>query len=214
MSNFNLNWLTENIHNTPIIFDIGCADMTDTINIKNQFPKGILYAFECAEIWRSQNLEKALINNIRYFHTAISDNTGVLTFYPSLELDGIQWPWSGSICEPGPRLISTRWVWETPYDVNSITLNDFCKKYTVVPDVIHIDVQGAEFKVFNKLDNYIRPKFIWAEISEFHMYKTGNTYIDFKNLMISLGYREQFKDNCDALYVLNNIFTTEYIIDV
>jgi hypothetical protein len=39
---------------------------------------------------------------------------------------------------------------------------------------------------------------------------TDNTYEDFKNLMISLGYQERFKDNCDALYILNNINTTEY----
>jgi len=214
MSNFNLNWLTENIHNTPIIFDIGCADMSNTINFKKKFPQSIVYAFECAEVWKSQNLEKAKVNDINYFHTAISDNTGYLKFYPSIELNGTQWPWSGSICKPGTELINESWKWGSPYTIESITLNDFCKINSIIPEIVHIDVQGAEFKVFQDLKKEFRPLIIWTEVSEFHLYQTGNTYEDFRNLMISLSYREQFKDNWDALYVLNNIFVTEYKINV
>ena len=51
---------------------------------------------------------------------------------------------------------------------------------------------------------------VWAEISEFHMYKTGTTYNGFRALMVSLGYTERFKDNWDALYVLNSVVVTDY----
>jgi hypothetical protein len=85
---------------------------------------------------------------------------------------------------------------------------------SIIPEIVHIDVQGAEFKVFQDLKKEFRPLIIWTEVSEFHLYQTGNTYEDFRNLMISLSYREQFKDNWDALYVLNNIFVTEYKINV
>ena len=97
MSNLNLNWLSNNLTNNPIIFDIGCADMHDTIKIKNKISNGIFYAFECSSTWKEQNLKTALKNDINYFHMAMSDIIGTLTFYPSDVLDGQEWPWSGSV---------------------------------------------------------------------------------------------------------------------
>jgi hypothetical protein len=106
---------------------------------------------------------------------AMSDTVGTLTFYPSAVLDGQEWPWSGSVCEPGPNLLNERWKWGNGYTVPSTTLEAFCTEYNVSPDFIHIDVQGAEYKVFSAIGN-LRPSIVWAEISEFHMYKTGTTY--------------------------------------
>jgi hypothetical protein len=140
---------------------------------------------------------------------AMSDTVGTLTFYPSAVLDGQEWPWSGSVCEPGPNLLNERWKWGNGYTVPSTTLEAFCTEYNVSPDFIHIDVQGAEYKVFSAIGN-LRPSIVWAEISEFHMYKTGTTYDGFRSLIESLGYTERFKDNCDALYILNKFAATEY----
>ena len=140
---------------------------------------------------------------------AMSDTVGTLTFYPSAVLDGQDWPWSGSVCEPGPNLLNERWKWGNGYTVPSTTLEAFCTEYNVSPDFIHIDVQGAEYKVFSAIGN-LRPSIVWAEISEFHMYKTGTTYDGFRSLIESLGYTERFKDNCDALYILNKFAATEY----
>jgi FkbM family methyltransferase len=210
MSNINLEWLSKNLSTDSVIFDIGCANMSDSISIKQYIPEGKYYAFECAETWKERNLLTSEKYDIKYFHMAMSDINGSLTFYPSSILDGEEWPWSGSVCEPGPNLLNERWEWGEGYTVPSITLDTFCLTENVNPDFVHIDVQGAEYKVFSKLGD-IRPSVIWAEISEFHMYKTGTTYTEFKRLMESLNYTEQYKDNYDALYVLNGINVTEYI---
>lgn len=210
MSNLNLNWLKNNIAVNPVIFDIGCADMYDTINIKNSIHNAALYAFECSEIWRERNYVTAANNAIHYQHVALSDNDDSVFFYPSDSLDGQDWPWSGSTCSPGSNLLNERWNWGEKYLVPCITLNKFCIENNVFPNVIHIDVQGAEYKVFKNLDTKIRPQIIWAEISEFHMYETETSYAEFKNLMLSYGYEEKYKDNYDALYVLAGHTITEY----
>lgn len=209
MSNLNLEWLSANLRPDAVIFDIGAADLYDTRSIKEKFPTAKIYAFECSNVWEHHNKQLADVYRIDYFHMAISDVTGTLTFHPSAILDGKEWPWSGSVCEPGPNLLNERWKWGDSYTVSSITLEAFCNEHKVIPDFIHIDVQGAEYKVFSNIGS-IRPSIIWAEISEFHMYNTGTTYENFRTLMESLGYTERFKDNNDALYVLNEMRVKEY----
>ena len=209
MSNLNLNWLANNLKPNDVVFDIGAADLNDTRRIKENLPSSTFYAFECASIWELHNKQSSVKHDINYYHMAMSDTVGTLTFYSSDVLDGQEWPWSGSVCEPGPNLLNERWKWGTGYTVPSITLESFCAEHNLSPDFIHIDVQGSEYKVFDAI-GAIRPIIIWAEISEFHMYKTGTTYDDFKTLMYTLGYQEKFKDDCDALYVLDGVNVTEY----
>jgi len=209
MSNLNLIWLANNLKPNAVVFDIGAADLNDTRRIKAELSSATFYAFECASSWEQQNKQTAVEHGINYHHMAMSDTVGTLTFYPSTVLDGQEWPWSGSVCKPGPNLLNERWKWGDGYTVPSTTLEAFCSENNVSPDFVHIDVQGAEHRVFSAIGN-IRPSIAWAEISEFHMYKTGTTYDNFKALMESLGYIERFKDSCDALYTLHNFNITEY----
>ena len=209
MSNLNLTWLAKNLKSNSIVFDIGAADLNDTRRIKAELSSATFYAFECASSWEQQNKQTAVEHGINYYHMAMSDTVGSLTFYPSAVLDGQEWPWSGSVCEPGPNLLNERWQWGNGYTVPSTTLETFCFEHNVSPDFVHIDVQGAEHRVFSAIGR-VRPSIVWAEISEFHMYKTGTTYENFKALMESIGYIEKFKDSCDALYTLHNFNITEY----
>ena len=209
MSNLNLNWLAKNLKTNAVVFDIGAADLNDTRRIKAELSSATFYAFECASSWEQQNKQTAVEHGINYYHMAMSDTVGTLTFYPSAVLDGQEWPWSGSVCKPGPNLLNERWKWGNGYTVPSTTLEAFCTEHKLSPDFVHIDVQGAEYKVFSTIGS-VRPSIVWAEISEFHMYKTGTTYDNFKALMESLGYIERFKDSCDALYTLHNFNITEY----
>lgn len=209
MSSLNLSWLRENMPNDPVIFDIGCADLHDTIQIKNTVPSSTVFAFECSNNWPN-NGNRALEHGINYFNMAMSDSEGVLNFYPSGTLDGQTWPWSGSVCSPAEPLINDRWTWQQPYQVKSTTLNSFCKEHGIKPDFIHIDAQGAEYKIFLNLDPNNRPLAIWAETTEFQCYNTGVTLGQFNELMSSLGYNEFYKGPSDSLYVLNGTSLTAY----
>lgn len=214
MSNINLNWLKNNINIThPIIFDIGCANMHDSIMFKKHIENSSVYAFECADLWKEQNLIKAKENNINYFHTAISGNDTTAVFYPSGTLKSEFWPWSGSIFPPAQPLLTEEWKWKSSYTVDCISLNTFCENYNIKPDFIHIDVQGAEYDIFKNLKHEYRPGIIWAEISSFQLYHTGVSYYDFYEMMHSLGYNEIYKDTDDGLYVMNNSDCTPYTKD-
>ena len=210
MSNINFDWIEENVKSTSVIFDIGCADMHDTVIFKQKLPLTKIYAFECEAHWQIKNHQVAIDNNIYYFNKAVTDFDGEIFFYPSEQLDGMDWKWSGSTSAPSKELLNHRWRWGAPYAIKSVSLNTFCNEYNIIPDFIHVDAQGAEYNIFKDMNNDIRPQIIWTEISEFHMYNTGVSYDDFKKLLESKDYIELYKSNNDALYVLSTLKVTPY----
>ena len=213
MSDLNTKWVLENFSDKPInFFDIGAAQVSgDAIVFKTTLPNATIYAFECAEIYREHNFQFAQWYDIKYFHCAMSDKNGTATFYPSDTYNGNHHPYSGSICKPTMTITSSgEFVWGEPYTVETIRLDTFCDKHNVYPDIIHIDVQGAEYKVLSSMGNY-RPLCIWAEVNEFeNCYETNVKYKDFNELMISLGYIKHHSTGLDELYVLSNLVVTPY----
>jgi FkbM family methyltransferase len=211
MSDFNINWAKENIKKENIIlFDIGCADMHATFEFKKVFPNGIFYAFECKNEWKSLNEIKAKEYNIHYHHLAISDSNEKIKFYPSKTYKNKIWHYSSSIYKPTNWLIENSKIeFDEPYFVDSITFETFCKNNNIIPDIVHIDVQGAEYAVLSKMGIF-KPKIIWAEICEFHSYETNTDYLKFNKLMKDCGYIEVYNNNSDALFILNNIKYTNY----
>jgi FkbM family methyltransferase len=210
MSNINLQWIVDNFSKTSaVIYDIGCADLCgDSAAFKSVLPDATIHAFECAEVWRQHNQSYAPILNLNYHHIAVSDNCDGVVFYPSIKNKDQQWPWSGSIYYPNDYLSSVGLKFGEGYFVPSTTLTEFCKNNTT-PDFIHIDAQGAEYAIFKNMT--IKPKAIWAEISEFHLYDTAVTYPQFNEMMLNYGYIQKYLDNHDTLYVRDDINLTEYI---
>lgn len=213
MSDININWLVENFGDkTMNVFDIGSATVDgDSLMFKTILPKSSVYAFECSEVWKEHNMKNAAMHGINYFHMAMSDTNGELTFYPSATYNGEIWPYSGSVCRPTTTEVSTgTFEWGEPYTVETIKLETFCDTHNVTPDFIHMDVQGAEYKVLNSMGKY-RPWAIWAEVNEFeNCYETNITHAAFTQLLTDLGYTKQYSNNIDELYVLNTLSTTPY----
>ena len=212
MGDFNINWVRENIKKENlVIFDIGCADMGDIIRFKLAIPNSTCYAFECGNTWKERNIKLAKYYNINYFHMSLSDmDDSEILFYPSIKLKDENWDWSSSIYPPTDNLKTTSDIeWGEPYSVNTITLETFCKKYDKVPDIIHMDVQGAEHAILSKMGN-IRPEIVWVEICEFHNYNTNVTYQNFNDLMDGYGYTQIYSNRIDALYALKNKTYTNY----
>lgn len=213
MSSVNLHWLAQNFAGQdPVIFDIGCANMSDTLTFKKTLtyyksPKAKFYAFDCNQTWLEQNTLTARQNNIEYHQLAFSDVDGTVTFYPSEQYQDRQWPWAGSIFKPGA--FYTKWTFGQGYTVDSSKLSTFCDAHNVVPDFIHIDVQGAEFKILDNLT--VRPKCIWTEICEFQRYEnTQVTYYDFDKMLCKQGYKLLYRNAHDALYVDSAFSHTNY----
>lgn len=210
MSNLNISWLKQNLPEDCTIFYIGAADLHGAINIRSNFPNATIHAFEPGTYWleRHNILNTANEYNIVYHQLAVSDKEGSVLFYPCDKYGDDKWPVSSSLFEPTDALNFL--TFSEPVEVQSTTLDVFCEQQKIFPDFIHIDAQGAEFSIFSHLGNH-RPRLIWTEICEFDRYKTGVTYHDFYNLMISLGYKKIFTDGPDELYGLESLEVSEYI---
>lgn len=191
------------------IFDIGAADFGHTIAFKDAFPNAMVYAFEAD----AENINKHLhrvsgASNVVVTPCAISDKKGEATFFPSENYNGQPWRYSGSLMKP---IVAPGTNEETAhpglhYDMNgvkvkTVRLDDFCKKNRIKKiDYMHIDVQGAEYKVIVGLGD-LRPTYIFAETCEFETYDTGVTLSDFDELMKEKGYKIIQRHDYDTLYV-------------
>ena len=216
MSEMNFNWVKENFENQEnfVFFDIGCAILKDspTSNMQKILTNGKYYAFEAANHWNDinggiDNKEYAKEAGINYYHYAVSDIDGEINLIPSLTENGQQHLWSSSIFKMNDTT-STK-IYGNPYSVKSIRLETFCKNENVTPDFIHIDVEGAELKVFKNIGQY-KPKCIWAETCTFEHYDTKTTTKEFHKYMQSIGYYIIYSDY-DTLYCKNGFEFTPYI---
>jgi FkbM family methyltransferase len=210
MSDFNVDWLKDNINSDATIFYIGAAGLNEVLEFRKKFPKANIHAFECSKYWinRYSIFEKSKQNNIEYHQLAVSDVDGKVLFFQSEKNREENWPQSGSLFKPTKN---TKYLtFSSPIEVDSIRLDTFCEKNVLYPTFIHVDAQGAEFAIFSSMGKY-KPKIIWTEISEFNMYATGVTYEDFNTLLINLGYKKIIQDKYDELYALKDIIITDYI---
>lgn len=192
------------------IFDIGACDFSDSIVLKNRFPKALVYAVEADPTNYYNNYKRALSLGILTYHFAMSDKTGTTTFYPSLYdyKSNIDWRYAGSIMKPLLKPETNEALNHTViYDTKGIEIptkrfDEFCREEGVETiDLLFIDVEGAEYKVMNSLGDY-RPKLIFSETAHYRInnYETELNLEEFDNLMFSLGYEIIDRLEYDTLY--------------
>jgi len=192
MSDFNISWLKENFPDTSIvIFDIGCADLSDSIRFRRYLPHSQIYSFECSPIWQLDNQKLSSEYQINYFNLAVSDETGESHFWPCrFQSNNDVDRYAGSmIPESNPNKI-----WESPVIVKTISFNEFCQTNQVIPDFIHIDVEGMEPRILSSIDNKFLPKIIWAE-----NVRDQTQRKNLQDTMFSRGF-DFFDDGYDTLY--------------
>lgn len=193
-----------------VIFDIGACDFGDSIVLKNRYPNCDVYAVEADPTNYSNNYRHAEAFGIKTYNFAMSDKTGVATFYPSLyeTTQKRNWRYAGSIIKPLLKPNTNEALNHTVlYDTEGIDIptkrfDEFCKEINVVRiDLLFIDVEGAEYKVLNSLGD-IRPKLIFAETAHYKT-KSFDNELDldgFDDLLFSLGYEIVERLEYDTLY--------------
>jgi len=211
MTSLNLNWVKENFNKENFtFFDIGADTLRASISMKQLMPSSNVYAFEAFEHFHAINDEVALREGIHYHKGAVSDIDGGVIFHPCITQKGYFHPFSGSIFKPlDYHVESHQQVYGNPITIDSIRLETFCKEHNVTPDFIHIDAEGAEFKIFQNIGEY-KPKCVWSEICGFIAYDTHTSFDDFDLLMTTLGYYKVYSDNSDALYCQLGFEITPY----
>ena len=218
MSDLNFNWVKQNFETQKdfVFFDIGCANLeaSPSTEMMKHFPNAKYYAWEAANHWndinaKCDNKEYAKKAGINYYHCAVSDIDGEVLINPSISQFGKSHPWSSSIFKMHENHSPAGKIYGNPYSVKSIRLETFCKENNLISDFIHIDVEGAEFKVFQNMGEY-KPKCIWAETGVFDHYITGITTKEFYDYMKSIGYYIIHSEN-DTLFCKNEFEFTPYI---
>lgn len=174
--------LISELSNSRCFVDVGTHLGYYTCLASKILTKGYIYGFEMDKL--SFNLLKKNINlnnikNVNVFNYAVGDTEGVVKFaklkYPSSEL---------SISMGG----SSRK--DLMVSVRSITLDDFFENKALKPDVVKIDVEGAEMKVLKGMKNLLEKNDIklYLEIHPWN-YKSFNTSSkEIISYLISLGY--------------------------
>jgi FkbM family methyltransferase len=197
-----------------VIFDIGACDFTDSKNYKGLFPDCDVYGVEADPTNYEKNYMFAETLGIKTFNFAMSDTNGETTFYPSLyetkqERD---WRFAGSIMKPLLKPDTNEALNHTVlYDTQGIKVptkrfDDFCKEIGVDKvDFLHIDVEGAEYKVIQSFGN-MRPTLIYAETYHYEVksYDNEMNLEQFNDLMFDMGYEIIEKMTYDTLYKLKN----------
>lgn len=198
--------------NPAVIFDIGACNFYDSINFKSQYPNAQVYAVEADPTNYFTHREQAELYGVKTYNFAMSDETGVTTFFPSLyeTIKRVDWRYAGSIVKPLLKPNSNEAINHTViYDTEGIEIptkrfDEFCEEINVDKvDLLFIDVEGAEYKVMKSLGS-IRPKLIFAETAHYITKSFDNeiNLQEFDELMYSLGYQIIERLECDTLYGL------------
>lgn len=152
------------------ILDIGSWHLDQSIEFLQIFPNAKVYAFEpnptsaalCRQ--KAESLPYPHNHRISIVEVALTDSEGEINFYPldtskteslnhgissTLKLmDGMNGYWCND-----------NWI-QKQIKVKSRTLDSWCKENGVVPDLLWVDVQGAEYKMYsgaqNTIKNYVK----------------------------------------------------------
>jgi FkbM family methyltransferase len=189
---------TNNILKNEIktIFEIGSRDLIDADKLQ-RFYNAPVYAFECnpdclIECEKNKNLLNN--DNIHLIRKAISNIKGTIDFFP---FDLQKYNNMGS---SSALLIdfTMREKHDPDYNrnncqscikVETISIDDFCKDNTIIPDMLCIDVQGYELNVLNSCINTLdKIKYIILETSIQSTYVNGATFSQISDFLKTKGF--------------------------
>ena len=131
--------------------------------------EGRVYAFEPSmENFRllQQNIEDNNLMHVRAIHSAVAEQSGTLKLYLSSTNSG-----DHQVFPAGEERAFT--------EIPSVSLDEFVKKEPA-PDVIIMDVQGAEYSVLKGFESYLsapnrKPLVVFIEFSPAHLRRAGHS---------------------------------------
>jgi len=186
---------SKKLKDVKIILDIGSRWGNDAINLKMMFPESKVYAFECTP--HSINIWKWNVGNpdIILVEKAVCDYTGETIFYvnnpvltKSVHPDGNQG--ANSILKYVPGVYSETYIQEE-INVPCTTLQDWMVEFGIEKvDLIHIDVQGVELKVFKGMGDAIKQvRAIHTEVNFYpEAYEGMDMFNEVNNYLNSVGF--------------------------
>lgn len=165
-----------------------------------------LFLFEpVPALWEALNSKMAADSRVQVFRLAVSDEEGIAAFNIANNYQ------SSSLLPLGEhKNIFPSINYSGVINVQQITLNKFINDHgNIIPDLLYIDVQGAEYKVLSGIshEKLCKIKVIYTEVSLVEMYQGAKLLDDIKVLLEDyfefIGFRDMLntKVHGDALFV-------------
>ena len=135
------------IPDNPVILEAGARFGEDTIKMSEQWPQGLIYAFEPLPSSAAQlKLTIRGKSNIVFFELALSDKSGVAQFY-------VDEPNPGASSLHTPIAYFEEYKQET-ITINCITIAEWATQQKVDHiDFMWLDMEGHELKALNTMPN-------------------------------------------------------------
>lgn len=180
-------FLINNLQQTNTFFDVGAhygyfSLLASSLVGQN----GQVISFEASpKTFRILKKNNASCKNCKSHNVAVSDSTSNLVFYefPNLyseynTLDVEQFKNESWFSASRP----------TETKVESITLDQFIKQEQIKPNIIKIDVEGAEFQVINGFKDYLEVNSPFLVMEYLSDLRGNEAHIDAEALLRSMGY--------------------------
>jgi FkbM family methyltransferase len=118
--------------------------------------------------------------------SVVSDRAGSVTFYTFDD------SMAASLSKENVEVLNVqRPEHATPVEVPAVTLDDYCRARGLKPNVIKIDVEGAELRVLKGAERLLRESndlVIWCEVHPRQMENLGDTASELAPFLDALGY--------------------------
>lgn len=182
----------EMLDNPKVILDIGSYDFGDSIRFKRKFPDCQVFSIEMSKDNYDKFSPFAEEQGIHTFCLAICHKDGEIGYYQATNVDGVNA--QSSILKPGEMykkdyrsIVSHS---EEKLFAQAMTLDTFAEQNCltgVAVDLLHVDVEGAEYQVFLGMQK-LRPKLIFAEFLFDGGWEGQAKFSDTMNLLQQYGY--------------------------
>jgi len=163
-----------------IIFEVGSADGSDTVEFVNEFGEDLeIHCFEPEPKNISIGVKRIPVRTGKLFRGVLSDIDGFVEFNRSRTDNEADLCLSGSILPPKEHL--NRWpsiIFDNKIKVKSTTMDHYCHLNGVSHiDFIWADVQGAELQMVRGGVQILREnvRYLYTEYSNEELYKGQST---------------------------------------
>jgi FkbM family methyltransferase len=191
------------------VFDIGAHIGFFTLAAAKRIgPSGRVFAFEPAPETALILAQHVSLNNwqdrIEVVRSVVSDSDGTATFFANGD------SMAASLRQENWDLaFEHRTTPVSKIEVPSITLDSFCKDRRFKPDVLKIDVEGAELLVLRGARDLLKsnPPIIHCEVHTPFMKNFKYSLADFRKYLNDLGYQMESLDKPNPLGIFHSLIT-------